>query len=79
MHARLLMVTAAFLVLPHATRGDDMLPSGGGLSITVMGRSTGQPDTMRITLSSSATAGTASDAFQQCEKKSDSAVQAIHE
>ncbi len=79
MYVRLLMATAAFLVHSHAARGDDTLPSASGLSITVMGKSTGQPDTMRITLSSSATAGTASDAFQQCEKKSDSAVQAIQE
>ena len=79
MPIRLLMATIAFLVHSHTARGDANLPSASGLSITVMGRSSGKPDTMRITLSSSATAGTASDALQQCEKKSDSAVQAIHE
>ena len=73
------MAAVAFLAYSHTARGADSSRSANGLSITVMGKSTGQPDTMKITLSSSGTAGTASDALQQCTQKTDSAVKAVQE
>ena len=79
MHVRLLMAAVAFLAYSHTAEGADTSRSANGLSITVMGKSTGQPDTMKITLSSSGTAGTASDALQQCAQKTDSAVKAVQE
>lgn len=79
MHVRLLMTVVAFLVFSSTSRGADASRSANGLSITVMGKSTGQPDTMKITLSSSGTAGTASDALQQCTQKTESAVKAVQE
>jgi len=79
MHVRLLMAAVAFLAYSHTAEGADASRSASGLSITVMGKSTGQPDTMKITLSSSGTAGTASDALQQCTQKTDSAVKAVQE
>lgn len=79
MHVKLLMAAVAFLAYSHTAESADASRSANGLSITVMGKATGQPDTMKITLSSSGTAGTASDALQQCTQKTDSAVKAVQE
>lgn len=78
MTVKSLLTSLGFLVVPTALAvADDSCTSRGGVTITVTGYAVGTPNTMRITLSSSAIAGTAVDALEQCNKKSDAAVEAI--
>ena len=78
MIGKVLSTSLGFLVITTTfAYAEGPTESRGTVSITVTGHATGVPDTMRITLSSSATAGTAGDALDQCQKKSAAAIAAI--